>query len=139
MTTAWLPTGSFLSGGGDKRIIAWDLDGNQIQILDDTIRVRQLEVSRDGSTLAVLIASRPEIRTYSTASCTLLETITAADKITTMAISNNGREILANSSFTEPKLYHWKNGGFTKSYVGHKQERYTIQCCFGGKNEEYVC
>jgi len=28
MTTAWLPTGSFLSGGGDKRIIAWDLDGN---------------------------------------------------------------------------------------------------------------
>ena len=120
LTTVWLPSGSFLSGGGDRRIVAWDLAGTQLETLADTIRVRQLEVCRDGSTLAVLIASRPEIRTYSTAASTLLLTHTATEKITSMAISVSGNEILANSSFTEPKLCHWKNGDFTKSYVGHK-------------------
>ena len=138
MSTAWLPNHDFCSGGSDKRLIMWGRDGQQRQVWEENVRVRQLSISRDGRVLAVLIASRPEVRCYSTEEQQLSYSITSTDKIISMELSQDGTEVLTNQSLTRPNISHWVNGVFHKSYSGHKQQKCIINCGFGGKNEEYI-
>lgn len=58
-----------------------------------------------------------------------------------MALSRDGRSLLTNVSFRFPVIHLWniEENQLEGSYFGHKQERFEVECTFGGGyTEPYV-
>ncbi len=55
-----------------------------------------------------------------------------------MALSRDGRHLLTNTSFKFPALHLWdiQATSLQGSYFGHKQQRFEVECAFGGGPSE---
>jgi WD40 repeat protein len=63
-----------------------------------------------------------------------------ADTVTSIALSRDGRYLLANESLKMPRivLYDLNRKEVVHRFRGHKQEMFILRCSFGGVNESFV-
>ena len=67
--------------------------------------------------------------------------IEASDTLLSIALSKDGRYLLANLSFKLPRLEIYdldRKGEVVARYRGHKQEMFIVKCAFGGVSEGFV-
>ena len=136
---AWFPDGKrFISGGDDKCIYMWDIEGKELDSWKGARvpRVHDLAVSSDGNHM-ISVAGKA-IRIYN------LETkeerlISEEDLITSLSVSSDGRFLLL--TLTNQEIHLWDVTDNTKllsKYRGYHQKRFVIRSCFGGSNQAFV-
>ncbi|KAI8055309.1 WD40-repeat-containing domain protein [Syncephalis plumigaleata] len=107
---AWLKDNSFVTGGLDKELFLWSLEG-ELKHQWTIGRVTDLDVSKDGKRL-VATSQDQRLRVYDIPSKTLV-----CSPLTIWDLDNK-------------RLVH--------RYHGHTQNRFVIRSCFGGVNEGFV-
>eukprot|EP00743_Colponemidia_sp_Colp-15_P004437 GILK01004784.1.p1 GENE.GILK01004784.1~~GILK01004784.1.p1 ORF type:complete len:564 (+),score=107.43 GILK01004784.1:337-2028(+) len=136
---AWLPdNNSFVSGGVDKNIFLWHIDGTRLAQWHGA-RINDLAVSNDGK-MMVAICSERKLRTYNLETREEESSIQESDPLTALCFSNNNKQVLVNVSSSTAELHLWDvaEARLVHKYRGHKSGHYVIKIAFGGPNESFV-
>lgn len=66
--------------------------------------------------------------------------IEAEDLLFRISLSKDGRYLLANTSFEDPRidLFDLNRKEIVKKYRGHRQQLYLLKCEFGGVHDSFV-
>eukprot|EP00249_Psilotum_nudum_P020319 c27652_g2_i2 orf=717-2492(-) len=136
---AWFPDGQrFVSGGGDKCIYMWGIDGKELDSWkgERMPRIIDLTVTADGSHLISICEK--DIRIYNMN--TKVERVIDEEKsITSLSVSKDGRFLLVN--LVNQEIHLWDIALSPKllfKYKGHRQARYVIRSCFGGTDHAFI-
>eukprot|EP00249_Psilotum_nudum_P020318 c27652_g1_i1 orf=473-2251(-) len=136
---AWFPDGQrFVSGGGDKCIYMWGIDGKELDSWkgERMPRIIDLTVTADGSHLISICEK--DIRIYNMD--TKVERVIDEEKsITSLSVSKDGRFLLVN--LVNQEIHLWDIAVSPKllfKYKGHRQTRYVIRSCFGGSDHAFI-
>ncbi|KAJ8330679.1 hypothetical protein O5D80_001192 [Batrachochytrium dendrobatidis] len=133
---AWLPNGEcFVSGSLDKNIYLWNLGGD-ILYKWTGVRIMDLTVSIDGSTL--IASSDKKIRLYDLNLRHEIGTLQENDSITSVYVASDGKHLLVNLAIQEIHLWSLEHKRLVRKYVGQKQGRFVIRSCFGGIHDNFI-
>jgi WD40 repeat protein len=132
-----------LTSGLDYKISLWDIQGKlEYSVTVPNITVSEILYSASFNFVILISATTNSILIYDISTKLELDRIPMNDAIVSCAISklDNGEFLLVNSSKATPvlNLLNLKNKKFVRKYFGHRQERFTIKCNFGGENENFL-
>ncbi|OMJ79413.1 hypothetical protein SteCoe_20568 [Stentor coeruleus] len=132
----WIGSEQLLTGAIDRKLILWE---NKIKSKQWDIRVRQLEKSLSGWTIAVLNASKPEVQIFGYNPIEKMATINEEEFITSIQINKTGNQILTVVNLIPPKMHLWSSSGILlQTFEGFKQERFVLRPTFAGPNDDLV-
>jgi hypothetical protein len=101
-------------------VIVWDEFGGAKRIWEEKLIIRQMAISRDGTVLAVQIASRSEVRVYEVSTHRMTNHARwYGDEFITIALSADGTELLTNVSFGKEQVVLWKDSFMKRNYTRH--------------------
>ncbi|RKP22026.1 WD40 repeat-like protein, partial [Rozella allomycis CSF55] len=134
---AWMPDGtSFLSCSLDMSIILWNIDGSKHHIWTG-LRVTDVCVLKDGLR-ALFTANETKIILVNLENFEFVCTIQESDSISSLKLSGDSSNFLVNLASQEIHLWNIEQRKLVSTYVGHKQGRYVVRSCFGGKHENFI-
>ncbi|KAG8461351.1 hypothetical protein KFE25_010538 [Diacronema lutheri] len=147
---AWLPDGRhFISGGLDKRLLLWALDGSVLQAWHG-VRVTDLALARSSGQLIVLTADQrirlfPILATHDgqpRLSTAAERSLPVARPVTSCALSSDARQLLVSTASDTVELWDLAQAAEasepTVCYVGHRHARFVVRSAFGGHAERFV-
>lgn len=132
---AFSPKGNILvSGSYDEAVFLWDVRTARVMrsLPAHSDPVSGVDFVRDG-TLAASCSSDGLIRIWDTGTGQCLKTLVHEDNapVTSVKFSPNGRYVLAATLDSSLRLWNYVEGRCVKTYQGHKNEKFSIQVCFG--------
>ena len=139
-----------LSSGLDYKVSLWDLSGKiEYSVSTPGVTVSELLYSQALDLIIAVAATTNSILFYNLdnkekGDHTPVDSIHMNDVIISCAISklDYGRYILVNSSKATPVLNLFKltneKKEIERKFFGHRQERFTIKCSFGGTGEKFL-
>lgn len=98
----WIGTEQLLTGGVDRKLILWE---NKNKTKQWDIRVRQIEKSLSGCTIAVLNASKSEVQIFGYNPIEKMAIITEEEPITSIQINKMGNQVLTVIGLTPPVFF----------------------------------
>jgi WD40 repeat protein len=137
---AWLPDGEqFVTGGLDKRVILWRLDGGVEAVFEVEERVLDMKVSSAlGELCLVCITSEENILVFN------LETkktifIEENAPLVSLSLSKDGRHAVVNTA-NPPEIRVWDihKQARVAVYNGFAQNRYVVRSALGGPEESLL-
>lgn len=135
---AWMPDGnSFLSASMDKLTILWNKDG-EILYKWDVGRMGDLAVSPDGNLLIAADRQDNRLHFINMKTKKVDVTITEAELVTCVTISEDSRYALLNVKNQELHLWDIKEMRLVRKYAGQRQADYVIRSCFGGTGQSFI-
>lgn len=132
---AFSPKGNILvSGSYDEAVFLWDVRTARVMrsLPAHSDPVSGVDFVRDG-TLSASCSSDGLIRIWDTGTGQCLKTLVHEDNapVTSVKFSPNGRYVLAATLDSSLRLWNYVEGRCVKTYQGHKNEKFSIQVCFG--------
>ncbi|KAF2720966.1 WD40 repeat protein [Polychaeton citri CBS 116435] len=137
---AFSPKGNILvSGSYDEAVFLWDIRTARLMrsLPAHSDPVSGVDFVRDG-TLAASCSSDGLIRIWDTGTGQCLKTLVHEDNapVTSVRFSPNGKFVLATTLDSSVRLWDYVDGRCLKTYQGHKNERFSLNPCFGTYNPE---
>lgn len=130
-----------LSTSLDSKIRVHNLDGNELEAIS-TLNISEMLISEK---YKLIILSAPILRAvliYDIDTKKEKNKIIINDTIINIALSriDKGDKLLINSSNLTPviSLHNLKNCNLVRKFFGHRQERLTTKCYFGGYKEKFI-
>jgi COMPASS component SWD3 len=138
---AFAPKGNMLvSGSYDEALFLWDVRTARLMrsLPAHSDPVSSVDFVRDG-TLIASCSSDGLIRIWDTATGQCLKTLVHEDNaaVTSVRFSPNGKFVLAATLDSSVRLWDYVEGRCVKTYQGHKNEKYSINACFGTYGADY--
>jgi COMPASS component SWD3 len=132
---AFSPKGNMLvSGSYDEAVFLWDIRTARLMrsLPAHSDPVSGVDFVRDG-TLIASCSSDGLIRIWDTGTGQCLKTLVHEDNaaVTSVKFSPNGKFVLAATLDNSVRLWNYVEGRCVKTYQGHKNEKYSINACFG--------
>lgn len=132
---AFAPKGNMIvSGSYDEAVFLWDVRTARLMrsLPAHSDPVSSVDFVRDG-TLIASCASDGLIRIWDTATGQCLKTLVHEDNaaVTGVKFSPNGKFVLAATLDSSLRLWNYVEGRCIKTYQGHKNEKFSINACFG--------
>lgn len=132
---AFAPKGNMIvSGSYDEALFLWDVRTARLMrsLPAHSDPVSSVDFVRDG-TLIASCSSDGLIRIWDTATGQCLKTLVHEDNaaVTGVKFSPNGKFVLAATLDSSVRLWNYVEGRCVKTYQGHKNEKYSINACFG--------
>lgn len=136
----WAPDGkSIYSGVHDKKIIKWDPEGKEVQVLPGhrTMRIADLYITSDGKEL-ITVCDESRILLLNLTSNSA-RYIVEDRPIVSCTLSEDNQSLLV--SLLDERLKLWNIAGPTNTFTdftGHKRSRFVVRACFGGVKERFI-
>jgi WD40 repeat protein len=133
-----------LSSGLDYKVSLTNLSSNicEFSVSVPGVTVNELLYSMIYNIVVIISATTNSLIFYDLKSKTEIDKMQMNDVIISCAISkiDNGCYLLVNSSKATPvlNLINLKTKEIKRKYFGHRQERFTIKCNFGGEGENFL-
>lgn len=122
------------SGSYDEALFLWDVRTARLMrsLPAHSDPVSGVDFVRDG-TLVASCSSDGLIRIWDTATGQCLKTLVHEDNaaVTSVKFSPNGKFVLAATLDSCVRLWNYVEGRVVKTYQGHKNEKFSINACFG--------
>ncbi|EFA80856.1 hypothetical protein PPL_06445 [Heterostelium album PN500] len=142
---AWHPDGKrFVSGGNDKNLYLWNIatpeTTHQVSVPIRSwacARVNDMAIHRDGKQL-IVICQEKKIRIFDIDAERPEISIAETEAIMSMALSQDSRYIIVNTSNQEIHLWDLEKRIIVQKYRGQRQGRFVIRSCFGGVDEGFI-
>ena len=129
------------SAGLDHKVILWNTNGTIIESFP-TATISEIIYSHKYNVILLVATTSNSILIFDIKTKTEIDKLVMNDTIISIAISklDNGGMLLVNSSKSAPTLNLWdlKKRKIERKYFGHRQDRLTIRCGFGGENENFL-
>lgn len=123
-----------VSGSYDEAVFLWDVRTSRVMrsLPAHSDPVSGVDFVRDG-TLVASCSSDGLIRIWDATTGQCLKTLVHEDNapVTSVRFSPNGKFVLATTLDSCMRLWNYVEGRCIKTYQGHKNERYSINACFG--------
>jgi COMPASS component SWD3 len=137
---AFAPKGNMIvSGSYDEAVFLWDVRTARLMrsLPAHSDPVSSVDFVRDG-TLIASCSSDGLIRIWDTATGQCLKTLVHEDNaaVTGVKFSPNGKFVLAATLDSSVRLWNYVEGRCVKTYQGHKNEKYSLNACFGTYSAE---
>ncbi|PIN17452.1 WD40 repeat-containing protein [Handroanthus impetiginosus] len=139
ISCAWAPDGkSIFSGGTDKSIIIWDVEGKELECWKGqrTIRIADVGITNRNELITVCKEKRIQMFELETQTEKFIE---EDETITSFALSEDSKFLLV--SLLNEELHLWNIDGCIKlvaKYKGHKRSRFVVRSCFGGLEQAFI-
>ncbi|THW94391.1 WD40 repeat protein [Aureobasidium pullulans] len=132
---AFSPKGNMLvSGSYDEAVFLWDVRTARVMrsLPAHSDPVSGVDFVRDG-TLVASCSSDGLIRIWDSNTGQCLKTLVHEDNapVTSVRFSPNGKFVLAATLDSSVRLWKYVEGRCIKTYQGHKNQKYSINACFG--------
>jgi len=132
---AFSPKGNMLvSGSYDEAVFLWDVRTARLMrsLPAHSDPVSGVDFVRDG-TLVASCSSDGLVRIWDTSTGQCLKTLVHEDRepVTSVRFSPNGKFVLAATLDSCVRLWNYVEGRCVKTYQGHKNQKYSINVCFG--------
>jgi len=144
-SAAWSPDGrSFVVGSHDtKRALSvYSLDtGKKVYSFaqpGESLRVTDVSISEDGSSLAVVTHNDQRVLIYDFRSRQRIADWSMEDTITCVNLSHDGKTVLVSMNNSKLVLFDVATGDVVQHYPGLKQKRFIIRSNFGGAGQNFV-
>jgi WD repeat-containing protein 26 len=141
---SWFPDNlHFVSGGGgnDKTIKIWDIHSNNPMEHKINYKIQDLQVSPDGKKL-IVISHNKKIHIYNPSKMDQCYTLFENDSITSLFVSKCSQFLLCTLAKEDDvgyiSMWDLNENKQIKNFKGHKQSKFVLRCCFGGKNNMFV-
>jgi len=136
---AFSPKGNMLvSGSYDEAVFLWDVRTARVMrsLPAHSDPVSGVDFVRDG-TLVASCSSDGLIRVWDTSTGQCLKTLVHEDNapVTSVRFSPNGKFVLAATLDSSLRLWRYVEGRCIKTYQGHRNQKYSINTCFGTYGE----
>ncbi|KAF2174035.1 hypothetical protein M409DRAFT_62210 [Zasmidium cellare ATCC 36951] len=134
-SVAFSPKGNMLvSGSYDEAVFLWDVRTARLMrsLPAHSDPVSGVDFVRDG-TLVASCSSDGLIRIWDTSTGQCLKTVVHEDNaaVTSVRFSPNGSYVVAATLDSCLRLWDYVEGRCLKTYQGHKNEKFSINACFG--------
>ena len=127
--------------GLEQKLNLWDIKGNLVESFN-TVTVDQILYSKKLNVIILVAPTNKSILIYDYAIRSEIDMLNVNDTIISTSISklDDGEYLLVNSSTSTPvlSLWHLPKRTLERKYFGHRQERLTTKCGFGGVNERFL-
>ncbi|KAG9526086.1 WD40 repeat protein, partial [Aureobasidium melanogenum] len=132
---AFSPKGNMLvSGSYDEAVFLWDVRTARVMrsLPAHSDPVSGVDFVRDG-TLVASCSSDGLIRLWDSNTGQCLKTLVHEDNapVTSVRFSPNGKFVLAATLDSSVRLWKYVEGRCIKTYQGHKNQKFSINACFG--------
>jgi len=132
---AFSPKGNMLvSGSYDEAVFLWDVRTARVMrsLPAHSDPVSGVDFVRDG-TLVASCSTDGLIRIWDTSTGQCLKTLVHEDNapVTSVRFSPNGKFVLAATLDSSVRLWNYVEGRCVKTYQGHRNQKYSINACFG--------
>lgn len=132
---AFSPKGNMLvSGSYDEAVFLWDVRAARLMrsLPAHSDPVSGVDFVRDG-TLIASCSSDGLVRIWDTSTGQCLKTLVHEDRepVTSVRFSPNGKYVLATTLDSCLRLWNYVEGRCVKTYQGHKNEKFSMNACFG--------
>jgi len=123
-----------VSGSYDEAVFLWDVRTARLMrsLPAHSDPVSGVDFVRDG-TLIASCSSDGLVRLWDTSTGQCLKTLVHEDRepVTSVRFSPNGKFVLATTLDSCMRLWNYVEGRCVKTYQGHKNEKFSINACFG--------
>ena len=124
-----------------QKISLWSRDGTLIDTVT-TVTVNELHYSKKHNIIILIAPTIKAIILYDYSTKSEIDKLKINDTIVSTSLSktDEGEFFLVNSSNATPVLSLWKlsTRKIIRKYFGHRQERLTTKCSFGGELENFL-
>eukprot|EP00002_Diphylleia_rotans_P020376 TRINITY_DN3958_c0_g1_i4.p1 TRINITY_DN3958_c0_g1~~TRINITY_DN3958_c0_g1_i4.p1 ORF type:complete len:524 (+),score=94.61 TRINITY_DN3958_c0_g1_i4:295-1866(+) len=133
----WHPDGKrFYTGGMDQKIYEWDVASKTPQLFG-TQRAYCMAMSADGSYI-VAVDGNKQITSISTSDRSILWTLGEVGGLTSLALSQDGRYLLASVKNAEIHLWDIEQRIIVRKYIGHKHGQWMLRSMFMGEGDVFI-
>ena len=125
----------------DSKIHIFNLDGIRVESIP-SLNISETLICEKYNLIILSATNLRAVLIYDIETKTEKNKIIINDTIVNISISklDKGENLLINSSNLTPviSLYNLKNNNLIRKYFGHRQERLTTKCHFGGYKEKFI-
>lgn len=126
----------------DQSLVLWNLKGEQIETSKIENISSEMHYSRACNTLVMSVPVTKAIIIYDCYKREQIDKLPINDTIISLALTklDGGTHLLVNSSNETPIISLWdlKERKLLRKYFGHRQDKLSKYCAFGGANENFL-